>query len=88
MNEKRFLTGIGAGAAGTIVAPAGALAQESGALAQIESVTVAPARATGSAGYSIGGRLRSRRPRFSRRCSRWARQVGCSMRRIPLQQGR
>ena len=43
VSRRKFLTGIGAGAAGTIVAPAGALAQE-GTLTQIENVTVTPTR--------------------------------------------
>jgi hypothetical protein len=43
VSRRKFLTGIGAGAAGTIVAPAGALAQE-GTLTQIENVTVATTR--------------------------------------------
>ena len=43
VTRRKFLTGIGAGAAGTIVAPAGALAQE-GTLTQIENVTVTPTR--------------------------------------------
>jgi hypothetical protein len=44
VTRRTFLTGIGAGAAGTIVSPPGALAQEAGALTQIENVTVATTR--------------------------------------------